>query len=114
LIKIALHEGDVTRALELLPRVRNSWEDYEGEVAKAAEKDFPKEAVAIYKGKAEKAINERNRNSYGYAARTLKNVKRLYEKLNAKHEWTTYIQNLRKKYANLPALQDELQKALGR
>lgn len=112
LIAIALHEGNVVRALELLPRVRDSWSDYEGKVAKAAEKDFPKESIAIYKKKAEKAIDGRTRNAYSSAAYILKDVKRVYEKIKAKSEWTEYIKDLRAKYANLPALQDELNKAL--
>lgn len=112
LIEIALHESNVARALELLPRVRDSWSDYEGKVAKAAEKDFPKEAIAIYKRKAEKAIGGRTRNAYSNAAHILKDVKRVYEKIKAKSEWTEYIKDLRTKYANLPALQDELNKAL--
>jgi uncharacterized Zn finger protein len=112
LIEIALHEGDVARALELLPRVRDSWSDYEGKVAKAAEEDFPKESIAIYKKKAEKAISGRTRNAYSNAAYILKDVKRVYEKIKAKSEWTEYIKDLRAKYANLPALQDELNKAL--
>jgi uncharacterized Zn finger protein len=77
-------------------------------------KDFPKEAIKIYVEKAEETIGERTRQAYANAADTLKRVKNLYEKLNAKSEWNEYIRALRAKYANFPALQDELQKALGR
>jgi uncharacterized Zn finger protein len=42
LIEIALFEKDVARALELLPDVRDSWQDYKWEVASAAQKTFRK------------------------------------------------------------------------
>ncbi len=51
LIEIALHEKDVARALELLPRVdtRPGWDyrDYRWEVARAAEKDHPQAAIRL-------------------------------------------------------------------
>ncbi len=48
LIEIALEEGDVSRALALLPRAKTSgWysRDYKWEVAQAAEKKHPDAAV---------------------------------------------------------------------
>jgi len=114
LIEIALHEKDVKRALELLPKATMGWRAYDMEVAKAAEKDFPKEAIALYQNRAEKFIGEKNRNAYSSAAAILKQAKKLYEKTNAKTEWVEYIKTLRAKYANLPALQDELNKALSK
>ncbi|TEB07964.1 SWIM zinc finger protein [Pelotomaculum schinkii] len=55
LIEIALDEGDVARALELLPQVV-SGHSYKGEVAKAAESEHPREAIKLYQGMAEEAI----------------------------------------------------------
>src|SRR5205085_7549219 len=111
LIEIALDEGDIARALQLLPQVKGGWQDYKLEVARAAEKDFPQAAIAIYKDRAQRAINERSRNSYATAASYLKRVKPLYQKNGAPQEWDSFIQSLRAQYANLPALQDELRKA---
>jgi uncharacterized Zn finger protein len=111
LIEIALHEDDVACALAVLPQVKGGWRDYKLEVAKAAEKDFPQEAITIYKDKAQRAINERSRNSYATAAGYLKRVKTLYQRIGASREWDSTIQALRTQYANLPALQDELSKA---
>jgi uncharacterized Zn finger protein len=114
LIEIALHEGDVPRALTLLPHTNVNWRygcDYQIEVARAAEKDFPQEAIALYKAKIERLIEQKGRDSYREAARFLKGVKTLYKQLNLLPEWSRYIYSLRTQYAKLPALQEELTKA---
>lgn len=112
LIEIALHEGDVARALELLPRVSGwGWRDYKREVARAAEKDYPQAAISLYKEMVERAIGGRQRNTYQEAAQHLKRIKKLYERLKAPCEWDAYIQALRTQYARLPALQEELRRA---
>lgn len=112
LVEIALDEGDVARALELLPRVeRHGWQDYRQEVAEAAEKDHPREALALYKEMAEHAIGERQRSSYQKATQHLKRAKALYKRLEEQDDWDAYLRELRERYANLPALQDELCKA---
>jgi uncharacterized Zn finger protein len=112
LIEITLHEGNVRRALELLPRL-SRWElpNYQAEVAQAAEQSHHREAVALYKELAERAIGGRQRTAYQEAVRYLKRVKALYQSLNAQSDWDTYLQSLRRQYAHLPALQDEWRKA---
>lgn len=112
LVEIALHEGDVARALELLPRApRGGWRDYRLEVAKAAEKKRPLEAIALYKEMAEAAIAWRQRKAYAQAASFLRRVRLLYERLGRVGEWQEYLAALKKEYARLPALQEELSKA---
>ncbi|HKG96959.1 MAG TPA: hypothetical protein VKA97_04065, partial [Pyrinomonadaceae bacterium] len=112
LIEIALDEGDAARALELLPRVeRHAWRDYRQEVAEAAEKDHPQEALALYREMAEQSIAERHRGAYQQAAQYLKRVKALSKRLAAQADWETYLRTLHTQYAKLPALQDELRKA---
>jgi uncharacterized Zn finger protein len=112
LIEIALHEGDVVRALELLPRVgQSAWRDYTGEVARAAEKACPQAAIGLYKEMVERAIGGRQRRTYQHAAQYLKRVKTLYTRLKASSDWKAYIHTLRTQYAHLPALHDELRKA---
>jgi uncharacterized Zn finger protein len=114
LIEIALHEGDVPRALAFLPHANVNWRygcDYQIEVARAAEKDFPQEAIALYKAKIERLIEQKGRDSYREAVRFLKGVKTLYTQLNKLPEWNGYINSLRTQYAKLPALQEELTKA---
>jgi uncharacterized Zn finger protein len=112
LLEIALYEGDVKSALQLLPRVKGGgWRDYSQRVAEAAEKDYPREAIKIYRQKAGAAIEERNRASYQRAADYLKKVKRLFLRLDDLDGWSAYINPLRETYKHLPALQDELRKA---
>jgi uncharacterized Zn finger protein len=112
LIEIALHEGEVMRALELLPQVNPVWRHaYSGEVARAAEQDHPQEAIALYKELVERAIGGRQRRTYQQAARHLTRLKALYTRLEAQSDWETYVQTLRTSYTRLPALHDELRRA---
>jgi uncharacterized Zn finger protein len=111
MVEIALHEGDVARALELLPSVSGSWQDYKWDVAHAAEKEHPQAAIALYQELAEGAIAHRGRSSYQQAVAHLKRAKQLYGRLSANADWQSYFQALRTRYTNLRALQDELQKA---
>lgn len=112
LIDIALYEDDAGRALELLPRLGGwHWKDYRREVARAAERDYPREALKLYKEMVEDSIDRRQRDAYRQAAEYLRRAKGLYEALDAEPDWDAYIQTLRIRYANLPALQDELDKA---
>jgi uncharacterized Zn finger protein len=110
LIEIALDEGDVVRALELLPQVA-SGRSYRGEVAKAAESEHPREAIKLYQGMAEEAVAVKQRKSYAYAASLLHHVGELYERVGDSTGWTKYYGAFKNRYAHLPALQDELRKA---
>jgi len=115
LIDIALHEKDVARALELLPHVdtRPGWDyhDYRWNVARAAEKDHPQAAIALYQELAERDIGHRSRDSYRYAAEHLQRAKKLAERVGAQKEWETHLAALRARYPTLRALHDELLKA---
>jgi len=112
LIDIALYEDDAARALELLPRLEGwHWKDYKKEVARAAEKDYPREAMELYEEMVEDSIGRRQRSAYRQAAEYLRRVKGLYEALDAGSDWDGYIRDLRTRYARFPALQDELDKA---
>jgi uncharacterized Zn finger protein len=112
LVEIALEEGDVARALTLLARADgHGLREYRQAVAEAAEKDYPREALALYLEMAEAFIGERHRDAYQKAARQLKRAKALHKKLGEEDGWDDYLRDLRERYANLPALQDELRKA---
>jgi len=115
LIEIALHEKDVARALELLPRVdtKPGWDyhDYRWEVARAAEKDHPQAAITLYQELAERDIGHRSRDSYRYAAEHLQRAKKLAERIGERSEWEEYLTALRARYPTLRALHDELLKA---
>jgi len=116
LIEIALEEGDVPRALELLPKMKSAWgwdggQKYKLKVAETAEKGHPQVSITFYKEMAEQAIERKNRSAYQEAIERLKRVKALYERLKASSEWDSYIQSLRTKHERLKALQEELRKA---
>jgi hypothetical protein len=112
LIEIALYEDDVTRALQLLSQV-SGWgaSDLKLKVAKAAEKELPREAIKLYRERAEREIEGRTRGSYHVAADFLKKVKRLYLQLDERAVWAEYINGLRETHKRLQAFQDELRKA---
>ncbi|MFL6275996.1 MAG: SWIM zinc finger domain-containing protein [Blastocatellia bacterium] len=112
LVEIALHEGDVARALEGLARATGGGATHlRMKVAAAAEKDLPHEAVRLYLERAEQEIAGRSRGSYSVAASTLKKVRPLFIQLHNQAAWAEYIQSLRESHKNLRALQDELRKA---
>lgn len=114
LIEIALHEGDVARALALLPRVKTAgWysNDHKLEVARAAEKEDPQAAIALYQELAERAIGNRSRGAYQQAVDYLNRAKKLAGRLDGEAEWQSYLQSLRARYPTLRALQEELSKA---
>jgi uncharacterized Zn finger protein len=109
---IALHEGDVPRALELLPRMQ-PWErgQYQWQVAQAAEKSHPRQALALYTELVKHAIHGRDRRTYRQAVQYLKRMKATYTSLKAAADWEAYVQSLRAQYRLLPALQDEMRQA---
>ncbi len=112
LIEIALDEGDVARAIELLPR-HEGWSGFylELAVAEAAEPEFPQIAIDIYLSVVESLIGFRGRGNYREAAELLIRVRELYRRQNNPTEWERYIADLRERHRRLPALKDELNKA---
>jgi uncharacterized Zn finger protein len=112
LTEIALHEGDVPRALGLLPRMQ-PWErgHYQWQVAQAAEKSHPREALALYTELVEQAIRRRDRRTYQQAVQHLNRMKAVYQSLDAASDWEAYLESLRVQFRHLPALQDELRQA---
>ena len=109
LIEIALEEGDVSRALTLLPRQR--WGRHDLQVARAAETDHPQAAIQIYCRRVERLIDARGRGNYQEAASILQRVKGLYHQQRTPAEWDRFLTELRQRHARLPALMDELDKA---
>ncbi len=112
LLKIALDEGDVTKALEVASRP-GVWLSPEELicVAQAAEADHPRAALKIYRQQAEQAIAARGRANYQIAASHLQRVRDLHGRLGEGGIWKDYIAHLRREHQRLRALQDELNKA---
>lgn len=82
------------------------------EVARAAEEQYPERAADLYLDLASDLIDERGRKNYAQAAQHLQRVKHIYhDLLNDPSAWKELIDLIRTDYSNLPALQDELDKA---
>ena len=126
LIQIALDEGDIDNALQLLKGIAkkdihgytyNTSYGYYGysnialEVARAAEETRPREAVELYRQYAERLIALRGRQNNQEACKYLAKMRALDEKLGESEEWTSYIATLREQNRNLRALKEEMAKA---
>ena len=123
LIQIALDEGDIERALELLRKTAKkdsygytytygySYYGYGNialEVARVAEETRPREAIELYRQHAERLIAQRGRQNYQEACKYLAKMRVLYEKLDEGEAWTSYITALREQNRNLRAFKEEL------
>jgi catechol 2,3-dioxygenase-like lactoylglutathione lyase family enzyme len=126
LIQIALDEGDIDHALQLLKgtvkkdRYGYTYIESYGyygysnialEVARAAEETRPHEAIELYRQYAERLIAMRDRKNYQAACTYLVKVRALYEKLGEGETWRSYITALREQNRNLRALKEELANA---
>ena len=121
-IEIALDEGHIDLALELLEARKQTTDPRNGpygsgnfdvgiEVAKAAEENYPRRAIEIYQRYVDTLIEWRGRDNYRTASQYLLSIRRLYQQMGKGNEWTTYIADLRERNAKLPALRDEMAKA---
>jgi uncharacterized Zn finger protein len=110
LITVHLEEKEVGNALALLEKLPSRWGDHtlHLEVANAAKKQYPQQALEIFKKEAERFINYRNRDSYSQAAHCLKEVRGIHGQLTDMSSWEKLIADIRGRYKKLPALQDEL------
>ena len=120
LIQIALDEGEIDKALELVKveqqkRPTSYGHHYYGgyfdmslQVAQAAEETRPREAIALYRQRAEELIAQRGRKSYQAACKYLAKVRMLYERLGENEVWASYIAELREQNKSLRALKEEL------
>jgi len=116
LIRIYLAEGDVGSALQIVQKLsyqspRHFGRSLSLSVARAAESDYPYEAIDLYLQAATTLIAQRGRNNYATAAPYLQRVREIYRKLGEEHAWQRLIANLRAEHRRLPACQDEFDKA---
>ncbi len=121
LVEIALDEGDIERALQLLQATKPhglesyQWQyDYslapEGalQTAERAEEVYPRASIDLYQQHIERLIAGRGRANYQVACLYLAKIQSLYEKLDETEQWTTYIAWLRKRQSRLSTLKEEL------
>jgi uncharacterized Zn finger protein len=125
LVSIFLDEGEVGHALSALAEMeRGSGRtlpgyghryysvpgDYRIQVAKAAEEDYPGEAIRLYKSVIQQLIDGRGRENYQQAIGYMMRIRMLYQKQGQEPEWQSYITNLRNSNKSLRALKEELDK----
>jgi uncharacterized Zn finger protein len=112
LLNIALAEGDVARALEIISQPGALFTpEALIRVAEAAEADHPRASLEIYRARAERAIAARGRANYQVAAEYLLRVRALHRRLGEEATWDSYIAHLREDHRRLRALQEELDRA---
>jgi hypothetical protein len=123
LVSVYLDEGEVGQALAALAKMEQqpgpslsrygyhaAPGHYHIQVAKAAEKHYPDEAIRLYKSVVQKLIDGRGRENYQQAVDYLSRVKQLYQKQRRESEWQAYVTNLRNSNKSLRALKEELDK----
>ncbi len=110
LISLYLHEKDAGNALAILEKLPRGWRDHSLhiEVAQAAKREYPQEAIQIFAKEAEKFIAARDRGNYSQAALCLREIRGIYRGLKETQSWEELIGDIRERYKKLPALQDEL------
>jgi len=110
LVSLYLLEKDAGNALATLEKLPPRWGDHtlHIEVAQAAKKQYPQEAIRLFTKEAEQFIDYRNRDSYSQAALCLREIRDIYRQLNEIQSWDKFIADIRERYRRLPALQDEL------
>jgi uncharacterized Zn finger protein len=116
LVRVYLDEGAIDEALARVKNNRPGIGYYYGlaldlEVAAAAERTHPREALAIYRKHAEALIEARGRESYKAACRHLRKVRALMEQLGEAKGWRTYSDGLRERHKTLRALLEEMEVA---
>jgi len=115
LIDIHLDEGDIMTAIPLLEQVRAQgrymWQNKRVQVARAAEADYPLEAVALYRREASALIRQRGRKTYAAAARHLITVRRLLRENGQAKTWQQCFAAFQAEVKSLPACKDEMRKA---
>ncbi|HEY6542745.1 MAG TPA: glyoxalase, partial [Ktedonobacteraceae bacterium] len=108
LVEVALDEGNIERALQLLEATRpHGLENYQWQydyarapegalkTAERAEERYPRASIDLYQQYVERLIAGRGRSNYQVACRYLAKMRSLYEKLDETGQWTTYIAWLR-------------------
>jgi hypothetical protein len=112
LVEIALDEGDIDRAVELVqPGSKFATSGMELQVAHAAEAKRPRAALELYRRHAESRILAQGRANYQEACRHLRKVRDLYRKLKDEPGWTGYRDDLRDRFRRFRAFQEELASA---
>jgi uncharacterized Zn finger protein len=112
LMQIALREGEIDRALELLPGVLRHFLlvaiDLAVQVAQVAEEPRPRAALELYRQRVAQLIAQRGRGNYVEACHLLVKMRDLHAYLDEDNVWIGYLAALREQHRPLRALKEEL------
>lgn len=116
LTEIYLEEDQIDQALDSLEKAEAAnkyWHSFllQSKVAIAAREKRPKEAVRLYLQNVKHLIALRGRSNYTEAGRFLSEIREILLSIEEPQTWEDLLRNLRDQYKNLPAFQDELNKA---
>ncbi len=116
LTEIHIQEGEVDHALEALGHITDpaygwGYESLKLDVARAAEKKRPLEAIRLYTDVAKRLIQIRGRQNYATAVSCLGRVRELYQRLGQEGTWQSLITAIREENRRLRALKEELERA---
>ncbi len=109
LTRLHLSEGEIDEALHAAHQTPGT--ALKLQAARAAEETRPDEAVEIYFEAACDLIERRGRGNYAQAAEHLGRIQHVQRARNHAAAWADLIEAVREENSNLPALQDELDKA---
>ncbi len=115
LTEVYLRDGEPDEALKLVYLPEKVWGGQRPRmrlvVADAVADARPEEALQLYLDAATGLIERRGRSSYAEAAVLLRKARAIYRKRGRSEDWPLLLQELRSTFKQLPALQDELDKA---
>ena len=122
LTRAYLHERDWDAAWATLEKAQQTgrrqhdWLGWGGqrlelEVAEQSRLTRPHKAIPVYVKFARQEIERRQRKYYQAAANYLSVARELYRRIDDEASWNALIASIRAEFKNLPALQDELNKA---
>lgn len=110
-VDILVSEADLDRAIEVLGQVKHERVIKIFQVAQVAKQKKPMAAIGLYQMLVTELISNKSRSSYQQAIQHLKVIKSLYEGMEKRSDWDSYIIKLSNTYLTLKALQEELKKA---
>lgn len=96
--------------LELQAAFRYDILEYDRSILKDIESENPRWLLPVYHQSIQQLIEQKTRSSYEEAVEHLKELKRLYKKLQNEQDFTLYIQQLVQSTKRLRALQEALKK----
>ncbi len=113
LTRIYILEEDIDNALKAVKKGRENFGWYrrlelDRQIAEAAKKKRPEVTLRFYLEEVNRLIARRGRNNYREAVRYLKEIRKLFDRLEQRGRWEQTIAEFHSRHKNLPALQDEL------